>query len=77
MVPVKCNIHRWMRAWVGVLSHPYFAVTGSDGTFRIANLPPGEYTIEAWHEKYGTAEQKISVAKGAAPPEITFTFKGE
>lgn len=76
MVPVKCNIHRWMRAWVGVTDNPYFAVTGGDGSFKIANLPPGEYTLAAWHEKFGTAEQKITVGK-SAPSEITFTFKGE
>ncbi len=76
MVPVKCNIHRWMRAWVGVLDHPYYAVTGKDGTFRLPNLPPGDYTVAAWHEKFGTAEQQVKVTSGA-PADITFSFKGE
>ncbi len=76
MVPVKCNIHRWMRAWIGVVDHPYFAVSGTDGKFRIPNLPPGDYTIGAWHEKFGTQEAYLSVSP-AARPEILFTFKGE
>ena len=46
MIPVKCNIHPWMRAYIGVVSHPFFAVTGDDGTFTIKGLPPGTYTIE-------------------------------
>ena len=57
MIPVKCNIHPWMKAYVGVVSHPYFAVTGDDGSFELKDLPPGDYTIQVWHEKYGTQEQ--------------------
>src|SRR4051812_536072 len=53
MIPVKCNIHPWMRSYVNVVSHPFFAVTGDDGTFTIKGLPPGTYTIELVHEKYG------------------------
>ncbi|MGH7447488.1 MAG: carboxypeptidase regulatory-like domain-containing protein, partial [Longimicrobiales bacterium] len=49
MVPIECNVHGWMRAYVGVLDHPYFAVSGEDGAFSIGNLPPGTYTVEAWH----------------------------
>src|SRR6266852_2569769 len=52
-IPVKCNVHPWMRSYVAVLKHPYFAVTGKDGTFNLSDLPPGNYTIEAWHEKLG------------------------
>jgi hypothetical protein len=62
MVPVKCNIHPWMRAYIGVVSHPFFAVTGDDGTFKIKGLPPGKYTVEAWHERYGRKEVEITVA---------------
>jgi plastocyanin len=62
MIPVKCNIHPWMRAFVGVVRHPFFAVTGDDGTFTIKGVPPGTYTIEAWQEKYGTQEQTVTVA---------------
>ena len=54
MVPFKCDVHGWMNAYVGVLDHPYFAVTDKDGKFELKSLPPGTYTIEAWHEKLGT-----------------------
>ncbi len=62
MIPVKCNIHAWMRAYIGVLEHPYFAVTARDGTFEIPNLPPGDYVLAVWHEKFGAHEQPIHVA---------------
>jgi plastocyanin len=61
MIPVKCNLHSWMRGYIGVLSHPYFAVTGADGTFAIKRLPPGEYELEAWHEKFGAKTLKVQV----------------
>jgi carboxypeptidase family protein len=61
MIPVKCNVHPWMKSYIGVLKHPFFAVTGKDGSFTIKGLPPGEYTIEAWHEKLGTTTQKVTV----------------
>ena len=54
MVPFKCDVHGWMNAYVGVLDHPYFAMTDKDGKFELKGLPPGTYTIEAWHEKLGT-----------------------
>jgi plastocyanin len=62
MVPVKCNIHPWMRAYVGVVRHPFFAVTDKDGSFRITGLPPGKYTVEAWHERFGKKELPLTVA---------------
>lgn len=62
MIPVKCNIHPWMRAWIGVVNHPFFAVTGDDGSYKIPGLPPGTYTLEAWHEKYGTKDIEVTVA---------------
>ncbi len=75
-IPVKCNIHSWMRAYIAVVDHPYFAVTGPNGTFEISNIPPGDYVIEAWQEKLGTQEQKVTV-----PPsghiEANFSFNGE
>lgn len=76
MIPVKCNIHSWMHAWIGVVDNPYFEVTGGDGSFTLKNVPPGEYTIEAWQEALGTQEQHVTVpASGKA--ETTFKFKGE
>ncbi|MBL8177505.1 MAG: DUF2012 domain-containing protein [Bryobacterales bacterium] len=71
----KCNIHPWMRAWVGVSSHPFFAVTGDDGSFTIKDVPAGEYTLEVWQERYGVQEMKIKVeAKQAATAD--FSYKG-
>lgn len=58
---VKCDVHPWMSAYLGVFSHPFFAVTNGDGSFTIKGLPAGEYTLEAWHEKYGTQTMKVSV----------------
>jgi hypothetical protein len=76
MIPVKCNIHSWMHAFIGVVDHPYFAVSDVDGSFKIPNLPPGNYVIEAWHEKLGTQEQKITIPP-SGKATIDFTFKGE
>ena len=59
MIPVKCNVHSWMRAYIGVVDHPYFAVTGTDGTFELKNVPPGDYTLAFWHEKYGEGTNPI------------------
>lgn len=74
MVPIKCDVHKWMTAYVGVLNHPYYSVTGEDGTFSLKSLPPGKYLIEAWHEKYGTQTQEITVGPKETK-EITFTYK--
>lgn len=60
-IPVKCNQHPWMRAYIHVVSHPFYAVSGDDGSFTIRGLPPGEYEIEAIHEEYGAAVQKVAV----------------
>jgi plastocyanin len=73
---VKCEVHTWMGAYIGVFSHPYFAVTSDDGSFRLKNLPAGDYTIEAWHEKYGTQTMKVKVAaSGAAAADFKFEGK--
>jgi plastocyanin len=73
--PVKCNQHSWMRAYIAVLAHPFFAVSDSNGAFTIKGLPPGEYEIEAWHEKYGAKTAKIKVAE-KADAKADFTFDG-
>ena len=73
MIPVKCNIHSWMRAWIGVLDHPYFAVTGSSGAFAFENLPPGEYTIAVWHESLGEITRSVRVQpKEAAAADFLY-----
>lgn len=61
MIKVKCNIHSWMRAYLGVVSHPYFAVTGPDGVFELKNLPPGDYTLATWHETLGEKKQALHI----------------
>jgi plastocyanin len=76
MIRVKCDIHAWMRAWIGVVDNPYFAVTGADGRFEIGNVPAGEYTLEAWQEVLGKQEQKVTVT-AAGKTDVAFTFKGE
>jgi Carboxypeptidase regulatory-like domain len=57
----KGTIHPWMKASLGVFEHPYFALSGADGRFTLKDLPPGEYTIEAWHERFGTRSQKVAL----------------
>ncbi len=74
MVPFKCDVHKWMNSYAGVLDHPYFGVTGTTGSFEIGNLPPGDYVVEAWHEKLGTQTQNVTVGEKETK-EISFTFK--
>jgi plastocyanin len=72
MFVIKCDVHPWMQSFIGVFSHPFFAVTGPDGKFTIANLPAGSYEIEAWHERLGT--QKSTLTVGASDTK-TASFK--
>jgi plastocyanin len=73
-IPVKCNVHPWMKSYIFVFKNPYYAVTTKDGKFELKGLPPGTYTLEAWQEKYGTVDQTVTVpAKGAAT--VAFSFK--
>ena len=74
MVRFKCDVHNWMQAFVGVLDHPYFAVTHDGGKFELKDLPPGTYTVEAWHERLGTQTQTVTLAEKDSK-ELTFTFK--
>ena len=73
MLRLACDVHRWMTAYVGVVSHPYFAVSGPDGSFEIAGVPPGTYVIRAWHEQFGTLTQKVHVDPAAAA-SVEFTY---
>ncbi len=73
MVKVKCNIHPWMRGWIGVVDGPYFSVTGVDGGFEIGNLPPGNYVVEAWHEELGAKQMNVTIAP-SAKPELNIAF---
>jgi plastocyanin len=73
VIPVKCNIHPWMRAYIGAVRHPFFAVTGEDGSFSIAGLPPGKYTVEARHERFGKQDVQVTVAAKDSK-SVDFTF---
>ena len=70
---IKCDVHGWMKSWMAVMPHPFFAVSSMQGTFTIPNLPPGNYTLVAWHEKYGQKEQQITVAAKESKA-VTFSF---
>lgn len=73
MVPLQCNVHSWMNAFVGVLPHPYFAVTGTDGAYSIRRLPPGTYVVEARQEHYPAQTQTVTVGASESK-EVVFTF---
>ena len=73
MINLECNVHGWMHAYLGVRPDPFFAVTGPDGSFSIKGLPPGTYTIEAWHEKFGTQTATVTIA-GTETKPANFTF---
>jgi hypothetical protein len=73
LIPVKCNQHPWMKASIGVLAHPYFAVSAKDGTYTIKNVPPGTYTLVFWHETKGEQTQQITIAaKESKTQDITY-----
>lgn len=76
MVSLECNVHGWMQAYVGVLPHPFYAVSGDDGSFEIEGLPAGTYEIEAWHEKYGTKTATVTVAE-TETKTADFTFAAQ
>jgi len=71
----QCDVHDWMRAYVGVNKNPHQAITGADGTFQIADVPPGKYTVEAWHERYGAKTAEVTVEAGK-PATVTFKYDG-
>ena len=70
---LKCDVHTWMTAFIGVVNHPYFAVTADSGNFQIEKVPAGTYTIRAWHEEYGFVSKTVTVKPGVVST-IDFTF---
>jgi hypothetical protein len=73
---VKCNIHPWMRGYFAVLKNSHYAVTAGDGEFKLPNLPPGKYTVSAWHESYGEQSQEVSIS-GSETQTVNFAFKAK
>lgn len=73
MVPIRCDVHPWMKAFVGVIPYPYFSVTDAAGRFLLKNVPPGNYTVEVWHERFGRQTAKVTVDPKETE-SITFTF---
>jgi hypothetical protein len=74
-IPLKCDIHFWMSSYIHVFPHPYFAVTADDGSFVISGIPPGTYTLLAWHETLKTKTQTIALKAGEVK-EVDFVFSG-
>jgi len=73
LIPVSCSVHPWMRSYLGVVPHPFFAVSGEDGTFTIPVVPPGTYTIEVVHEKLGKKEGTVTLTPGGSAT-LDFTY---
>ena len=74
LIPVKDNQHPWQKAYVSILSHPFFAVSARNGSYQISGLPPGQYTVVAWHERFG--EQRAEISVGVSERKnLDFTFK--
>jgi hypothetical protein len=74
-VRFKCDVHPWMFSYVTVCDHPYFAVTGADGAFKISDVPPGKYTLVAKHRKAGEVSQEIEVADSGATADLVLELK--
>lgn len=73
-IPFMCNVHPWMRAFVFVFAHPYFEVTSKNGAFELKGLPPGTYTIETWHERYGIQDQSVTIGPRETG-QVSFRYK--
>jgi len=75
IIRVDCDLHSWMRGWVVVADHPFYALSDDKGRFRLANVPPGSHTLHFWHERLGRSSQTITVADGATPVTIELGLK--
>ena len=73
LIELRSEVHPWTRGWIAVFDHPYFVVTPPSGVFTLDGVPPGSYTLAAWHERFGRVEQPVTVAAGQASP-VTITF---
>ena len=76
MIPVRCDVHGWMNAYIGVLEHPYHGVSDGSGALTLENLPPGEHVLEAWHEEYGTMTDTVTLAAGGSA-DVSFTYSAD
>jgi hypothetical protein len=76
MIPVRCDVHKWMNAYLGVVDHPFFAVTAPDGRFELTGLPAGSYVVEAWHEQYGLRQTSLTLGDDETR-SIAFSFGAE
>jgi hypothetical protein len=74
IVRIECDLHSWMTAWVVVAAHPFYAVTGADGSFAFDNLPPGQYKLQIWHERLGTLPASVTVGE-QQPAQLTVEMK--
>jgi hypothetical protein len=75
-IPVKCNIHPWMKGTLAVMKNSHYAITTGDGEFKLPNLPPGNYTVTAWHESYGEQTQQVTIT-GSDSKTVNFVFKAK
>jgi plastocyanin len=76
MIDLRCDVHPWMHAYLGVLDHPYFAVTGPEGRFIFTDVPPGDYVIAAWHERFGTREARLTLGPKETR-DVSFTYSAK
>ncbi len=77
IIPLKCDLHGWMNAWIIVADHPYHAISDQEGSFQISGIPAGTYSVEFWHETLGKQSQKVTVQPGADPKITHIAFQLE
>jgi plastocyanin len=75
-IEVKCDVHSWMQGWLVATENPYFGVTDNSGNFKLTDVPPGNYTVEVWHEKLGKNTQKVTV-KAKEDAKVNFEIAGK